>query len=214
MTTFPWRHRGDRQSAAGTAPAGAAPKPAVEPFWQVLGLGLITVLFGIAVLAWPSHTLHLVGGLVGIWLLVAGALRLVGAFGHQQTAGRRVLLGVVGVLLVVGGVACLRNVATGVAVLASIIGLAWLLSGMAEMVVGFLARGAVRAWLVTLGVASLLVGLAFLVWPGLSLGAMVLLTGITALIIGTAEVAFAFQLKKGSAAVRPASPAEQQAEQQ
>jgi len=198
MTSFPWHHK-----HSGHPPAVATPKPAAGPFWQVLGLGLITFVFGVAVLAWPSHTLQLLGALVGIWLLVAGAIRLAGAFAPDLPTGRRLLLGGVGAVLVVGGIACIRHVATGVALLAGILGLAWLISGMAELVIAFLARGTVRTWLIGIGAVSLLVGLAFVFWPGLSIGVMVLLTGISALLIGAAEVAFAFQLRRtGPAVVR------------
>ena len=55
-----------------------------------------------------------------------------------------------------------------------------------------------RAWLCGLGSVSALVGLAFLLWPGLSLTALVLLTGISALLIGAGEVAFALHLRSGS----------------
>ncbi|GLK99334.1 HdeD family acid-resistance protein [Dactylosporangium matsuzakiense] len=206
MTTFPWHHRGEHRPAAGTTSTSAGSQSATEAFWQVLWLGLITAAFGIAVLAWPSHTLHLISLLAGVWLVVAGALRLAGAFKRDATVGRRLVLGSLGILLIVGGIACLRNLATGVTILAGIIGLAWLLSGMAQVAIGLLARGALRIWLVAVGAASLLVGLAFLLWPGLSLAAMVLLTGITALIIGVAEVTVAFQLKGAGSDRTAATP--------
>ncbi|MGI5176153.1 HdeD family acid-resistance protein [Dactylosporangium sp. CA-152071] len=198
MTSFPWHHRQTRRHDT------AKPAAAVEPFREMLGLGLITILFGIAVLAWPSKTLSLLGVLVGVWLLVAGAIRIFGAFAHDQTTGRRVLLGGLGALLIVGGIACLQHVATGVAALAGIIGLAWLVSGIAELAIAFLTHGRIRVSLIAIGAVSLLVGLAFVFWPGLSLGVTILLTGISALLIGAAEVAFAFQLRQRSTAA--ASP--------
>ncbi|MET7422139.1 DUF308 domain-containing protein [Dactylosporangium sp. NPDC005555] len=203
MTSFPWHRRQSRRH-------DAVDRAAAEPFWEVLGLGLITIVFGIAVLAWPSNTLALLGALVGVWLIVAGAIRLFGAFGHDQTTSRRVLLGGLGVLLIVGGIACLRHVATGVTVLAAIIGLAWLISGIAELAIAFLTRGRIRTSLLAIGAVSLLVGLAFVFWPGLSLSTTILLTGISALLIGAAEVAFAFQLREHHAAAVPASKASDQ----
>ncbi|MEV6928143.1 DUF308 domain-containing protein [Dactylosporangium sp. NPDC051485] len=197
MTSFPWHHRQNRRHDQ------AKPAAAVEPFREIVGLGLITILFGVAVLAWPGKTLSLLGVLVGVWLLVAGAIRVYGAFGHDQSTGRRVLLGGVGVLLIVGGIACLQHVATGVAVLAAIIGLAWLVSGIAELSIAFLTHGRIRTSLIAIGAVSLLAGLAFLFWPGLSLGLTVLLTGISALLIGAAEVAFAFQLRQHDTAAVP-----------
>ena len=46
--------------------------------------------------------------------MVAGAARVLGAFVSERGIGRQVLSGTVGVVLLIGGVACLRNVAKGV----------------------------------------------------------------------------------------------------
>ncbi|MFG2045107.1 DUF308 domain-containing protein [Dactylosporangium sp. NPDC048998] len=48
-------------------------------------------------------------------------------------------------------------------------------------------------WLLVLGAASVVVGLLFVGWPGISPRILVLLTGITALILGTGEISFALQ---------------------
>ena len=63
--------------ADNTRPVG---EQSVVPFWEIVVLGVVTTLFGLAVLVWPSQTLRTLGVLVGIWLLVAGAARVVGAF--------------------------------------------------------------------------------------------------------------------------------------
>ena len=44
----------------------------------------------------------------------------------------------------------------------------------------------------------------FVVWPGVSLAAMVLLTGISALVIGCVEIAFAFLMRREAAAAATA----------
>lgn len=212
MTTFSWHHRhtGGRPAGerAGTAPDApdAAATPTAEPFWQVLSLGLVTVLFGIAVLAWPDRTLHLLGILAGVWLIVLGATRAVAAFDRKQGSSQRIFAGVMAAVLVAAGIACVRNATSGVLVLAALIGLAWLLSGMAELAIGLLATGSTRVGLSLLGGISILVGLAFMLWPGPSLTTLVLLTGISALLIGAGEVAFALQLRRGRKAIEPAHP--------
>ena len=196
--------RADAPAVSDAAPAQAgAPAPAgdrfVVPFWQVVVLGVATTLFGIAVLAWPRETLRTLGVLVGIWLMVAGAARVLGAFVSEQGIGRQVLSGTVGVVLLIGGVACLRNVARGVLVLALVIALAWLLSGMAEFVIAFQATGATRTWLIVLGIVSIAIGLAFTFWPSLSLTTVVILTGISGLVIGIAEIVFAVRMRRTAA---------------
>jgi uncharacterized membrane protein HdeD (DUF308 family) len=186
--------------ASASAGPDAAPTGGVErlevPFWQMIALGLVTALFGIAVLVWPGETLRTLGVLIGIWLLIVGATRIVGAFVSERGVGHQVLSGVVGVVLLIGGLACLRNVARGVLVLALVVALAWLLSGIAELVIAFQTTGSTRMWLIVLGIVSIALGLAFTFWPSLSLTTAVLLTGISGLIVGIGEIVFAFQMRR------------------
>jgi uncharacterized membrane protein HdeD (DUF308 family) len=60
----------------------------------------------------------------------------------------------------------------------------------------FQATGATRAGLLIVGILSILVGLVFLFVPGLSLAAVVLLIGISAIVIGAGELVLAFQIRK------------------
>src|SRR5688572_20558126 len=122
MTGFP-RHHGH------AAPAATARSPATVPIWQILTLGLLTVLFGIAVLVWPDTTLRLLGFLTGLWLVATGGVRLVAAFDREHGMVGRLLSGAVGAVLLIVGVACMANAATGLAALALYLGLAWLLRG-------------------------------------------------------------------------------------
>jgi uncharacterized membrane protein HdeD (DUF308 family) len=47
-----------------------------------------------------------------------------------------------------------------------------------------------------LGVLSIVAGLVFVFTPNLSLAVLVLMTGISAIVIGLGELALAFQLRK------------------
>jgi uncharacterized membrane protein HdeD (DUF308 family) len=157
---------------------------------------VITVLFGIAVLVWPAATLRLLGILAGIWLIATGVLRIVRAFRRDHGVhgvADQLLSGALGIVLIIGGAACIRNVVTGVIALAVVLGLAWMLSGFAEFLFGLFSKGSTRVWLLVLGAASVVVGLLFLSWPDISPRGIVLLTGITALILGTGEISFALQ---------------------
>jgi uncharacterized membrane protein HdeD (DUF308 family) len=42
--------------------------------------GIITLLIGIAALVWPGRTLVVVAVLLGIWLIVFGAMQIAAAF--------------------------------------------------------------------------------------------------------------------------------------
>lgn len=52
-----------------------------------LAFGIITVLAGIAVLAWPGPTLVVIAIWFGIELVVLGIFRFVAAFGHDVSCG-------------------------------------------------------------------------------------------------------------------------------
>ncbi|OLE28613.1 MAG: hypothetical protein AUG44_07040 [Actinobacteria bacterium 13_1_20CM_3_71_11] len=184
-------------STPGSAEAPAWPAPVVQnPWWTGLILGIVTVLFGVVVLAWPEVTLRVLAVLVGLWLLLGGIARIIGAFLPRGSLGRQVLSGIVGVLLVAAGMACLRNLVNALALLAFLVALGWMFSGLAETVMGLQAEGATRALLLVVGVLSILAGFVFLVMPGLSLATLVLLTGISAVVLGIGELVLAFRLRR------------------
>jgi uncharacterized membrane protein HdeD (DUF308 family) len=165
-------------------------------FWLLLVLGVATMCFGIAILAWPDASVRVVAVMVGIWLLLAGLARIIGAFVWRRGLGRQLLSGIVGILLVIGGVACLRDLAKGAAVLAFLIALVWILSGIAELVVAQETGTWARRWLIVVGVASLVVGFVFVFTPELTLAVMALLAGLSALVIGAVQVLFAFRWRR------------------
>ncbi|WP_433222449.1 HdeD family acid-resistance protein [Dactylosporangium sp. CS-047395] len=184
MATTHWYRRGSRTSALSD-----------EPFLQVLLLGIATALFGLAVLVWPEKTLRLIGIVAGVWLIVLAVVRAVTAIRSDTTSSRRVTAGVMAAILLAAGITCLRNANGGIVVLATLLGLAWLLSGFALLLIAMPARGSIRGWLSVLGFASVLIGLAFMLWPGPSLTTVVLISGVGAVLVGAGEVAFALRLR-------------------
>src|ERR1044071_1507452 len=101
--------------AFGTAPSGprsaVPPEPrSLVPWWFPLTLGIVSVAFGVVTVIWPRLTLFGFAVLVGLWLIVMGVSRIVGAFVHRpdRTSGQQVLSGILGVLNLIGGVISLR----------------------------------------------------------------------------------------------------------
>lgn len=161
---------------------------------QLVLLSLVTVGFGVTLLAWPHATVRVLAVLLGLWFLLAGVARVVTAFFSRRGPAQQLLSGAVGLIFIIGGAACLRDVAKGIAVLALLVGLAWIFSGLAEFVVATRASGANRSWLTALATVSVLVGLVFLLWPAPSMTVLVALTGLSALVVGVTELAFAYRL--------------------
>ncbi|MEV4346380.1 DUF308 domain-containing protein [Actinoplanes sp. NPDC049596] len=170
------------------------------PWWAMLVTGVLGTAFGVAVLAWPDISLRIMALMVGIWLFMSGAAWTVGAFvpGRGKSAGEHVLTGIVGIVVLVGGLLCLRDLVTRLTVLALIFAVTWILSGLAEIIAGYRATGVRRAGLLGVGLLSIVAGLILLFAPGLSLTALVLLTGISSIVVGLGEIVLAFSLRRAA----------------
>ncbi|MEV4641456.1 DUF308 domain-containing protein [Actinoplanes sp. NPDC049548] len=194
-------------AGVGGGTAGSWPDAATElrsipvPWWTVLTTGICAVAFGTAVLLWPDVSLRIMAALAGVWLLVAGIARIIGAFlpGSGGSIGRHVLSGIVGIVVLIGGLICLRDLVSRLAVLALLFAVTWILSGLTEILLGLQRTGPARAGLLAVGLLSVAAGIAFLLMPDLSLASLVLLTGISSLVVGLGEVALAMVLRKGRA---------------
>jgi uncharacterized membrane protein HdeD (DUF308 family) len=174
--------------------------PDLPSYRLVLGLGIVSVCFGLVMLLWPDLTVRAYAVFAGIWLLLMGVTRIADAFRQQPGPGRRLLSGTVGIVLFVAGAACLRDVAKGVAVLGFIVAVAFLLGGVAWWVMAGRRTGSMRRWLIALALVSFVVGLGFLAWPEASLGILVWFSGLAALATGLAEIAFSRALTRAAAA--------------
>lgn len=169
------------------------------PWWSLVGLGAVSVLLGVFVLVWPEATLRVMAALAGIWLVVGGLVRIFGAFVTGRGVGRQVLSGIVGVVVVLVGVACLRNLVTTVALLAAVVAVSWLLSGIAEAVMAAEAPHGSKGLLLAAGLLSIGIGFVFLFVPRLSLFALVLTTGMGFLVTGLVQVVVGFRLRRSGA---------------
>jgi uncharacterized membrane protein HdeD (DUF308 family) len=163
----------------------------------VLIIGVLGMAFGIAVLAWPDVSLRIMGALAGFWLLLSGITRIIGAFlpGSGSIVGH-LFSGIVGVVLLIAGLLCLRDLVTRLSVLALLFTVSWMLGGIAELIMGLQHTGVTRITLIVVGLLSLAAGIAFLVTPELSLATLVILTGVSSLVVGLGEVVLALVLRR------------------
>lgn len=167
-------------------------------WWLALVLGVLSVLAGIMVLAWPSATLVVVAALFGAWILVAGIMRVVSVFTLDWVStGVRVLTGVLGVALVVVGVSLLGNILESLQVLVFLVGIMFVVDGIEDLLRAFSGdeSGGARTFLVLSGVVAIAAGIALFVWPGLGLATLVLVLGIWLIVLGVVRVAVAFRLR-------------------
>ncbi len=133
----------------------------------IFAYGVITVVAGIAVLAWPGPTLLVIAILVGIQLVVLGIFRFVAAFGPDLTAGARILYALLGVLSLIIGLYALRHVLITLLALGLLLGIFWVANGAVELFTALSHREVHhRGWMSILGLLSIVAGLVLLVYPG------------------------------------------------
>jgi uncharacterized membrane protein HdeD (DUF308 family) len=118
----------------------ARPVDGAPRSWSV-GTGVVNIVMGVILLAWPEPTFRVIAAIIGIWLLIAG------------------------VVLVVGSIA---------------------------------NHGSDSLWWFSLfvGGISIVLGIWAIRRPGLTLSIIIVLTAIWAIIMGTLEIAAAFEVKR------------------
>lgn len=155
-----------------------------------VALGVVTVVAGALILAWPGGTLLTVAVLLGIQLIIAGIVRAVTAFTFDaDSVAGRILFLLLGVLLVIVGILCLRAPSRTVAILVLLFGLSTIVSGVLEFFHGVTGGG---GWAIASGTVSILIGIIVLSYPVGSVSAMIWLFGLSLLVVGLTGIVGAF----------------------
>ncbi len=149
-------------------------------------LGVVTLLAGVGVLVWPRATVGVVAIVVGLHLIINGVVRIVQSFGAEGAGGgERLLLALAGVLSVLIGALCLRNILQTVTAVVVLVGVFWLIAGIIDIVAG-LSPGSVpaRGWRLVSGAAAIVAGIVVLAYPDISLGVLTVILGVWLLLYG------------------------------
>lgn len=184
-----------------------------ESHWTMplVALGILSIVLGVLVLAWPGVTLLVVAITFGLELVVAGALRIsTSRLLPTEPAWLKPVSLVLGALSVVAGIICLLRPGTSLVVVAIVIAAGWLSEGVAAVAQGVRAgrSATARTFLVASGVVSVLAGLVVAIFPGSSLVLLARLAGVMLVLIGVAELVTAFMARRagtpGASTPRPA----------
>jgi uncharacterized membrane protein HdeD (DUF308 family) len=161
----------------------------------VLFVGVVTIVLGIVVLVWPQETLVVLAVLFGIQLVLFGLFRLIHAF-SDDASGSRGLLGFVGILGMIAGIVILRHPFESVAVLATILGVVWIVMGAID-VVGALADSTIgHRWMQGIaGLLSVAAGIIVVAWPEPTITVIAWIGGLYLVIFGIFVSAGAFSLR-------------------
>ncbi|MFB7591643.1 HdeD family acid-resistance protein [Streptomyces sp. NPDC056169] len=165
--------------------------------WQALLVaGLVSVVLGIMVLAWPDASLRVAGVLFGLYLLFSGVMQLVAAFGTHATTALRVMAFISGALSILLGLFCFRGAMQSTLLLALWIGIGWLFRGITQTVAAASDPAMpARGWQIFLGVVSAVAGVVLIVSPLESAAVLTVLVGVWLLVVGVVEAVTAFVIR-------------------
>ena len=105
--------------------------------WSV-AVGLLAVVFGIVVFAWPAATSLAILYVFAAWAIVSGVADIAHAFTSGLSGGRRVWLVVIGLLGIAVGIAFFVHPVTGILALLWLAGLYLVVLGVLRIVAGFI----------------------------------------------------------------------------
>ncbi len=164
--------------------------------WKsTLGSGILSLILGIVVLAWPGISVLIAAVAFGIYLLATGFAQVLFALSLHVTAGSRILLFVSGAASLILAVLAFRHFGQGYAVLllAIWVGIGFIFRGVATTVSAISDPNLPgRAWSILVGALSLIAGIVVMAAPLESIVTLALVVGIWFVVMGAFETVAAF----------------------
>ena len=177
-----------------------------QQLWRwTLAAGVLTIVLGGIVLAWPGPTILVASTLFGVYLLLTGFVGLFMAFTLPRSAGMRVLLFISGILSVVLAILSFRHFGDAYAILllSLWIGIGFIFQGVSAIAAAIGESNLPgRGWSVVLGVISVIAGLVVLVWPFDSIVVLVVVAGVWLVILGVVQIIRSFQIRRDAKTLR------------
>jgi uncharacterized membrane protein HdeD (DUF308 family) len=167
--------------------------------------GVLTVILGGMVLAWPGPSILVASVLFGVYLLVTGFTEVFLALTLPQSAAARILWFIAGALSVALAILSFRHFGEGYAVLllSVWIGVGFVFLGVTEVATaGSLKALPGRGWYIVLGIISMIAGGVVLAWPFDSIVVLAIVSGVSLVVIGVAQMVQAFQIRKDAKTAR------------
>ena len=184
---------------------GSAPVPSLLPhLWKsTLLSGILSLILGVLVLAWPGRTILVAAVLFGVYLLITGIAQVIFAFALHVSAGSRILLFISGAASLILAVLAFRHFGTdqltAILLLAIWIGIGFIFRGVATTISAISDPNLPgRAWSIFVGVISLLAGIVVLASPFTSIVTLAIVVGVWFVVIGVFEIVSSFAIRKAS----------------
>jgi uncharacterized membrane protein HdeD (DUF308 family) len=173
--------------------------------WQAtLFIGVVTLILGIIVTIHPSTSLNVIAVLIGILVIVSGIFQLIRVF--DRTEQHRVWLGISGLLFVVIGVVLIRHLHLTVAAIGLLVGITWIVQGIAMLIAAFSGMREGPVWWGIFGAISIIAGIVVTASPVSSVTVLATLIGIWFIIMGLFEVVGSFIIRRALSEAARQSP--------
>ena len=166
-------------------------------WWQVAVRGLIALIFGILVFAWPGVSLFIFAIIFGAFAFVDGVLTLVAGINYKAGAGQRAWLFVRGICGIIAGLVTFFWPAITEIALVLIIGAWALITGVFELNFAFrsVEDTSIRWLFAVSGILSIILGVLLLVRPIAAMLVIVWAIGAYAVIAGVVLIILGFKLR-------------------
>ena len=174
----------------------SAETSAINGIRTALGIGgVVSVIVGILILAWPGKTAMVVAAIIAIYTIVTGLVYAGrGIFSKSKGGWARVGHIALGILFIVAGVIAFANLGATTVWLAIfigiLIGVMWIIEGIVSL--STLGDAPSKVWTIIFAIISIIAGVVLLFSP--LWGAVVIwwLIGISAIVLGIIQVVRAF----------------------
>ncbi|MGO8771295.1 MAG: HdeD family acid-resistance protein [Mycobacterium sp.] len=186
-----------------TTTSGTTSVPSLLPhLWKsTLVSGILSVVLGGVILAWPGISIVVAAIFFGVYLLITGVAQVIFAFALHVSAGSRILLFISGAASLILAVLAFRHFGQGYAVLllAIWIGIGFIFRGVATTISAISEPNLPgRGWSIFVGVISLLAGIIVLASPFDSIVTLAIVVGVWFIVIGVFEIVSSFRIRKAS----------------
>ncbi len=170
--------------------------------WQAtMAVGVLTLILGLVVTFHPTGSLTVIAVLLGVLLIISGIFHLIRVFDAAEP--HRVWLGIAGLVFVVAGVVLIRDLHLTLAVIGLLIGLDWIVQGIASLIAGLTGGpGEGRVWWAFFGVVSLIAGIVVVAAPISSVTVLAVLLGMWFVVMGLLEIIGSVMLRRASGPAR------------
>jgi uncharacterized membrane protein HdeD (DUF308 family) len=159
-------------------------QPPTWAWWLLLLVALCTFVVGVLLVFWPHRTLSTLAVILGIYLIVVGALWvLVSLATRREVRGMSVWRGAIALL---AGVIVIRHPSESLTVLALAFGVCLLIAGVFELVIA-VETSEGRGWRILEGLVDLAIGILIVSWPQFGVYTFAIVLGISLLVRGAVE---------------------------